>query len=105
MSDPLVSTETAVEVGKVAGGGGFGFLVAKVFDRFMAKADKDAGKLDQILAAVQAVTARLDVMAERQSTTRADVDKLEAAMLAQQLHVAELRGALRHLSEQMQIAR
>lgn len=101
MADPLVTTDTAIEVGKVAGSGGLGFFLAKMADRFMAKADKDAGKLDQILSAVQALSGRLDVMAERQTTTRADVDKLEAGVFQLQLQVADLAGQFKRLLEQI----
>ena len=87
----------AIEVGKVAGSGGLGFLVAKLADRWFTRADKDAGKLDQVLAAVNALGSKLDVQHERQITTRADVDKLEAGMLAQQLAQARLEGAFGEL--------
>lgn len=101
MSDPTQIPEVAGELGKVGAGGGLGWLAAKLVDRFFTKADKDAGKLDQVLAAVQGLDSKLGVITERQTTTRADVDKLEAAMLQLQLQVAELKGAFTHLTEQL----
>lgn len=101
MSDPNQIPEVAGEIGKVAGGGGIGYLVARLADRWFSKADKDEGKLDQLLTAVQALSSKMDVATERQITTRADVDKLEAGFLAMQLQLAELKGRFAQFTEQL----
>lgn len=104
MADPIV-TDSAVEAAKTAGigggGAGLGFVLAKLIDRFFSRAEKDEGKLDLVLAAVNALSAKMDVQAERQITTRADVDKLEGIVTALQLELATLRGKFDHLSEQL----
>lgn len=100
MSGPE-ATDVVVEGGKHVASGGVGMALLALAQRFFAKQDKDAGKLDAILAAVNQMSGRLDVMQERQLNTRADVDKLETAQLQLQLQFAELKGRFEHLSEQL----
>ena len=76
-------------------------VLMALLQRFFNKTDKDEGKLDQVLAAITALSSKLDVLHERQITTRADVDKLEVGLLQLQLQVAALVGEFKHLSEQI----
>lgn len=82
MSDPLLSADT-IEVGKVAGSGGLGFLLAKLADRVWKKSDAAeaaaSAALVQVLAEVKALTASVNALGQQ---TQASI-----SLLGQQLAV------------------
>jgi septal ring factor EnvC (AmiA/AmiB activator) len=123
MADPVQTTNDAVEIAKVGGigggGAGIGFLLAKLVERFFKKVEVDdereakaleailtemkaqSAEMKTITAAVSEVKGKLDLLADRTSTLRADMDKVETENKAILDRLARLEGKFDHLNEQL----
>lgn len=82
MADPTLS-DGAIEAGKVAGGGGIGFILAKLADRFFKKSD-DIDKAEA--EALKQVLAKLDIV-QTAVTSLGQQTQASISLLGQQLAV------------------
>lgn len=111
MADQSV-TETAIEGTKLVGSGGIGMAVLAIAQRFFKKQDVDnereAKALEGVLAELKAinvnisvVSSKVDVLTERTSTMRSDIDKLELGEKDIRDRLSKLEGQFAHFIEQV----
>jgi predicted nuclease with TOPRIM domain len=107
------TTDAVIEGAKTVGsGGGWLALAWMTVQRITKKVEVDdereakaleamAAEMKQLNTIVGAVNGKLDVLTERTSNMRNDMDKLEAENKAVLDRLARLEGKFDHLSEQL----
>lgn len=104
--------ETAIEGTKLVGSGGVGMVLLALAQRFFKKQDVDnereakalesvLGELKAINANISVVSSKVDVLTERTSTMRSDLDKLELGEKEIRERLAKLEGQFAHFVEQV----
>jgi uncharacterized small protein (DUF1192 family) len=113
MSDPLVTTDAAIEGGKAVGSaGGLLAIGVMLLQRFTKKAEVDdereakalegmLGEMKLLNSGVAELKASLGILTERVSNTRADMDEIKDEHRQVMDRLAKLEGAFSHLSEQI----